>query len=282
MRELKILYQAVRKGVKGFALDQAAAITYYTFFSIFPLMLGVMAAVGHFFQSDAAQARLYEILANTLPGSADLVRENLDTVVDLRGALGLIGAAGLLWSASSGFGAITRAVNRAIGAERQQSYVAWKLRYVLMTLVLSILIVLSVGLTASIGILANIDLELLKRIGLEPGLAGRLAASSAGVVSAFLIFALIYKVTPYIETRWRQVLPGAVLATVAFELGKHGFLVYVGRVAQLEAVYGSLSSIIVLLLWLYFSALVLVFGAEYNIVRWRTRAEERDSAPGKS
>lgn len=148
LRELKILYQAVRKGLDEQAPDQAAAITYYTFFSIFPLMLAVMAAVGHFFRSEAAQARLFELLANTLPGSADLVRDNLEAVVDLRGAFGLVGAAGLLWSASSGFGAITRAVNRTIGAEPSQSFLISKLRYLLMTVVVSILIVLSVGLTA--------------------------------------------------------------------------------------------------------------------------------------
>ena len=148
-----------------------------------------------------------------------------------------------------------------------------------MTVAVSVLIVLSVVVTASLGILANVDLSLLERVGLEPGLLGRLAASLTGLISAFLVFALIYKETPYIETRWRQVLPGAILAALVFELGNHGFLFYLSRVANFEAVYGSLSSIIVLLRWLYFSALVLVFGAEYNIVRWRAYANEPYDAP---
>lgn len=274
MRELRFVYEAIRKGLKNQVHDMAAAIAYYTFFSIFPLLLGVIAAVGYFFESDEAQARLYVVVANALPGSADLVSTILEPVVEARGALGALGAVGLLWSASSSFGAITRAVNRAIGAERRQSFFLAKVRYLLMTVAVSVLIVLSVVVTASLGILSNVDLSLLERVGLEPGLLGRLAASLTGLISAFLVFALIYRETPYVETRWRQVLPGAILAAFVFELGKHGFLFYLSRVANFEAVYGSLSSIIVLLLWLYFSALVLVFGAEYNIVRWRAYANE--------
>ena len=111
--------------------------------------------------------------------------------------------------------------------------------------------------------------------GLEPGSIDRLTDWLLGFAFAFLIFALIYKVTPYIKTRWRQVLPGAFLGAAVFELGKRGFVFYLGRVANLEAVYGSLSSIIVLLLWLYVSALVLLLGAEYNTVRWRERKGNR-------
>jgi len=63
-------------------------------------------------------------------------------------------------------------------------------------------------------------------------------------------------------------------AAVLFQLGKAGFVIYLDRMTRSEAIYGSLTSILVLLLWLYFSALVLVFGVEYNIVRWQTRSEE--------
>ena len=104
---------------------------------------------------------------------------------------------------------------------------------------------------------------------------------AVGFAFAFATFALIYKVTPYVETRWRQVIPGALVGAAVFELVKRAFLFYLGRVADFEAMYGSLSSIIVLLLWLYVSALVLLLGAEYNIVRWRSRhPEESEPSDG--
>ena len=106
--------------------------------------------------------------------------------------------------------------------------------------------------------LANPDTDVLRRLGIEPGMIESVTGLLTGFVFAFVMFALVYKVTPYVETRWRQVLPGALLGAAVFELGKHAFMLYLGRVADFEAVYGSLSSIIVLLLWLYFSAFVLL------------------------
>jgi membrane protein len=269
--ELGILYRSVRKGLEDHGKDLAAAIAYYTFFSIFPLLLGITAAAGHLLRSEAAQARVFDLIVETLPGSAAFVRENVESVVRVRGALGVAGVIGLFWSASAAFGAITRAVNRALGAKRPHPFFLSKLRYFLMTLAVSLTVILSVAITAALEILPRLDLEALQWLGVESGLIDQLTGVLTSFAFTFLTFALIYKVTPYVEVRWRQVVPGALLGAVVFELGKQVFRVYLSRIANFEAVYGSLSSIIVLLLWLYVSALVLVFGAEYNIVRWRVR-----------
>jgi membrane protein len=154
-------------------------------------------------------------------------------VVRVRGTLGVVGIVGLLWSASAGFGAITRAINQTLGAKRSNPFFLSKVRYFLMTVAVSIFLVLSVGVTASLEVLANLDL-------------------------------------------------GALLGAAVFELGKRGFLFYLGRVANFEAVYGSLSSIIVLLMWLYVSALVLLLGAEYNIVRWQAHSPGTEQDGGDS
>lgn len=282
LSELRLLYRAVRKGLKDHGKDHAAAIAFWTFFSVFPLLLGLFSAAGYFLESEAARARLMELVTETLPGSASLVRGNLEDVVRVRGTLGMVAIVGLFWSASAGFGAITRSINRTLGARRPHPFFLSKVRYFLMTVAVSVLLVLSVSVTASFEVLANLDLSALRRLGVEPGSVERLGGWLAGFAFAFLTFALIYKVTPYIETRWRQVLPGALLGAAVFELGKRGFLFYLGRVANFEAVYGSLSSIIVLLLWFYVSALVLLLGAEYNIVRWQARsaATEPDGGGG--
>ena len=116
--EVGILYRAIRKGLKDQAHDMAAAVAYYAFFSIFPLLLGIIAVAGYFLDSASLQEQLHDLLTNALPGSGELVRSNLQAVIEARGALGAIGLLGLLWSASSAFGAITRSINRAAGAER--------------------------------------------------------------------------------------------------------------------------------------------------------------------
>ena len=83
---------------------------------------------------------------------------------------------------------------------------------------------------------------------------------------------------PYERLSWREILPGALFAAFLFELGKTGFVFYLDNVAHLEAVYGSVSSIIALLLWLYFSARVLLLGSEIIAVY----REDQHRAPGTS
>ena len=89
----------------------------------------------------------------------------------------------------------------------------------------------------------------------------------AGVVFTFLILTVLYRLVPFEKPAWREALPGALFAALVFELGKTVFSIYIDTVANFEAVYGSVSSIIMLLLWLYFAARVILFGAELIAVR---------------
>jgi membrane protein len=267
-RELGILFRAVQRGVKGQAVDGAAAIAYFSFLSVFPLLLGVIAAVGYFLDSPEAQARLAEIVSNTLPGSADFVRQNLEAVIGARGALGTAGVLGLLLSGS--------AVNRSLGVPPSRPYLLAKVRYFLMALGLAVLVLLSLAVSAVFGVMTSLDPSVLEGLGIPPELLSGLTSTLTSLVLGCLIFGLIYKTTPYVETRWRQIAPGTILAAVAFELGKNGFLIYLGRLANFEAVYGPLSSIVVLLVWFFLSALILIFGAEYNLVRWQSLAGSPD------
>lgn len=278
-RELGILVQTVRQARQDHAKDLAAAIAFWVFFSIFPLLIGILSLAGYFLDSEQVKSRIFEVVSDLLPGSASMVRDNLEAVIRHRGTMSWIGIGGLLWSAGKGFGAVTRAVNRALGARRTHSFLLSKVRYFFMAVAVSILMIASVGITLALEVV--LEPSILSRLGLGaveiPSLQGR----AVGFVMVFLVFALVYKIVPYVEVRWRQVLPGALLAAVLFELGKGGFMLYLDRYGNFEAVYGSLSSIIVMLLWLYISAVILVFGAEYNIVRGRAGTEAAETAPGE-
>jgi len=264
-REFGRLVQTVRESLHDNAKDLAAAIAFWAFFAIFPLLIGVISLAGYSLESAELQARIGEAVASMFPGSANLIRENIEAVVRFRGAMSWVGIAGLLWSAGKGFGAVTRAVNRAIGVKRTHSPLVSKLRSFLMAVAVSILLILSIGITVVVEIV--LEPGFLARFGLPPFTVPPLQGWAVGFVIVFLIFALIYRLAPYVAVRWRQIWPGALLAAVLFEVCKTLFVFYLDRIAHFEAVYGSLSSIIVLLLWLYVSALILVFGAEYNIVR---------------
>jgi membrane protein len=277
-RELSLLVETVKEASHDHAKDLAAAIAFWAFFSIFPLLIGILSLAGYLLQSAELQARIYEVVTDMFPGSASLVRDNLDAVVQYRGTMSWVGIGGLLWTASKGFGAITRAVNRALGAERTDNFLLSRIRNFFMVVAVSVLMIASIAITVALEI--ALDPSFLSRLGLDAVNLPRLQGWTANFVLVFLIFALIYKLAPYVEVRWRQVLPGALLAAALFELVKSVFVVYLDRIADFEAVYGSLSSIIVLLLWLYLSAVILIYGAEYSIVRSQASEAAAETEPG--
>lgn len=268
-REISLLGQTLHKARQDFANDLAAAIAFWAFFSIFPLLIGVLSLTSRYLESEPLQARIYATVTEMLPGSAEMVMENLDAVVRYRGTMSLVAILGLFWAAGKVFGAITRAVNRALGIRRNRRRFVSRLRYFAMAIVVSILALLSLGVTVVLEI--ALDLPALSQLGLDTGLMAGFKSWTMSLLLVFLIFTLLYKLTPYAAVGWKRVLPGAALATILFELGRHGFILYLEKMADFKAVYGSLSSIIVLLLWLYVSALILILGAEYNIVRWKIK-----------
>jgi len=270
-----LLRATVAKSAEEDAKDLGAAIAYYTFFSVFPLLVGLLAISGFFLDSPSVQQSIFDAVEDALPGSGAFVEENLELVIASRGALGLLGIVGLLWSGSAGFGAVSRTVNRAWGIRSEQPiFVLW-VRYFLMTVVTVLLLTLSIGVTAMAEIVPLVKAASLEGIGDGNGLLSRLSGWSTSVLLVVALFALIYKVMPSESTRWREAMPGAVLAALLFEVGKIAVVFYLERVADFS-VYGSLGSIIVLLLWLYFSARVLIFGAQFNVVLARSLPARRD------
>jgi membrane protein len=247
--------------------DGAAAIAFWAFFSIFPLLLLAVGATGFFFDSAAAQNRLREALDLSIPGSADFVERHVRSAVSLRGTLGLLGAAGLLWSASASIGAVSRSLDRVYGIEERSALVVVKLRQVGLAGAIVVIMVSSVALTGLIELLSASDFTLFQRIGFETRLTERVTGGAGAVFLTLVMFLLLYRLAPSSTIDWNDAIPGAILATFLFELAKRGFLLYLSVAANYDLVYGSLSAVIVMLLWLYISALLLLLGAEFNVRR---------------
>ena len=258
------LVQAWKAGQRHHARDMAASIAYFSFFSLFPLMVGIIAAASYFVDPDDVASRLDEMLADALPGSAAFVRSNIAALVELRAPAGLASLLGLLWAASKMFGALSRGLNLALGSPSTQPFFVAKLRSVAMTLLVSSLALIAVAVSMSLGLLSRFGSRWLDHLGPHATALGGHLASFALVLA---VLVSIYRIVPRDKPSLPALLPGALLAAVLFELGKTLFVLYLQHVGNFEAVYGSLSSIIVLLLWLYFSARVLLLGAELTAAR---------------
>jgi len=255
-----VLIRAANKSSKNSDKDMAAGITYYTFLSLFPLILGMAALGGFFLKSADVQLRVHDFLIQILPVSSDFVGRIIDSLIKVRGAAGVTSIVVLLWSGSKMVGALTRGINRALGLKRPFAMFLSSLRYFGLTLIIASVVFLMMALAPAVEILADLELEMLgeRWNAILDVVAGR----TASLLLTGTLITAVYWLAPYQRLPWRDLLPGILVATVMIEVGKQLFTLYMKSAAEYSAVYGSVSSIIVLLLWLYFSARVVLYGAE--------------------
>ena len=246
------------------ATHMAAGVAYYALFSLFPLLLGLIAVFSFFLESDTVRAELTEFVIDFLPGSEAFVHDNVQAVFQLRGALGLVAILGLLWSGSAIFGAVNRAVNRAWDVHQDRPFYIGKPRQLVMALGIGILFVLSTGIATFVrvaGRLAEFDVSALAFL---VDTLGRVLLQGSSFLFTLMIFLILYKYLPNTRTYWRFIWPGAVVAGGLFELAKYIFITYLNAFATYDTVYGSIAPVIVLLVWTYVSALILILGAELS------------------
>ncbi len=212
-----------------------------------------------------------------LPGSEDPVARNVSDVVQLRGVLGIGAVVGLLWAASAVFGAISRSVNRAWDVPHDRPFYIAKPLQIGMAFVVGIIFLIATSATSVIEVLSNPNRDLgipgqgfFLGLGLGSGLAN-LALRAFPWGLDFLIFLLIYRFVPNCKTYWRHIWPGALVAAVLFEFAKGLFIWYLDNLVSYRQVYGSLTSVMALLLWTYLSSLILILGAEISSEYGRMR-----------
>lgn len=251
-----------------------AALAYYSLFSLFPLLLLFVSVLGYLLAFGVpilVDARTYVLdsAGNTFPQARELLERSIDSALKARGATGLVGLLTLLWSASNVFTQLYQALNQIWGscpAPTIRAAVRTKLTAIAVVLGIGFLLMLSMVFNAALGVALRYAEALPAWHQVWQSLG---PLSSAGM--ATLIFGLLYHYLPNTEVRWRHVWPGALLAGAAWELLRQAFTIYATR-TNYAAVYGAVGSTIALLSWIYLSAQVLLFGAEFSVVYARRQA----------
>ena len=260
------------------ATHMAAGVAYYAIFSLFPLLLGLIAILSFsgILESETAQARFTDFTSDYLPGSEELISTNIDSNVDtvlrLRGGLGIVSIIGLIWSGSAIFGALTRAVNRAWDVHKDRPLFKSKPRQMAMAMAVGVLFLLSLSAAAFVRTAGRFEDSDLPGVGFLVNFGGQLILQGTAYLLTLITFLLIYKFMPNTKTYWRFIWPGAAFAAILFELAKNLFIFYLSRFASFEGVYGSLAPVIVLLLWAYVSSFILILGAELSSEYGRLRS----------
>lgn len=259
----------IREWQEDKASRLAAALSYYTIFSLPPLLILALAIAGQFFDQQAAQDRLIGQVTQLVGETgADGISMMLENASDPQRGLvaGLISIVALLFGASGAFGQLQDAMNTIWEVQPRPG------RGIMGTIkdrFFSFTIVLTVGFLLLVSLLLSTALAALGEFfeGLAPG-AVILAATINFVVSfavTTLLFALIFKVIPDVTIRWKDVWLGATVTAALFAVGKWAIGLYLGQSAT-ASTYGAAGSMIVILVWVYYAAQIVFFGAEFTQV----------------
>nr|MBF0683732.1 YihY/virulence factor BrkB family protein [Pseudomonas sp.] len=272
-------FTLLKRTVKEFGKDDmstyASALAYRALFSLFPFLLFLMALLG-VLQLPEFFAWLREQASLVLPPAAlEQVNPVIDQLQEQKSGLMSVGILVALWTASVGVRALMNAMNRAYDVE--ESRPTWKLT--LLSLLYTVGIAVLLLTVAGLMVLGPQVMEwLAAQVGLQD-IVVVLWSWLRWPVAIFLmmlIVALLYYVTPDVEQDFRFITPGSVLAVIVWIAASIGFGLYVQNFANYDATYGSIGAIIVLLLYFYISAAVLLFGAELNAVIEHASAEGKD------
>ena len=251
-------------------LSLAAALSYYTLFSLAPLLTIAIAMAGLFFGQEAAQNQVVETTRGLVgKESAQAIQEMIQSAGE-KPAAGIIstlfGVIALLFGAGGVVGQLQASLNKVWGVAPKPGQGVWgfiRQRFVSYAMVLSIGFLLLVSLVVS-AVLSGMSRLLGNMFG---GAEALVHGLDLFVSFAFitLLFALIYKFLPDARIRWKDVWIGAVFTSLLFTIGKSLIGLYLGN-SGVTSVYGAAGSLITVLLWVYYSALIFFFGAELTRV----------------
>ena len=264
-----LLKEAFQEWQKDKASLLAAALAYYTVFSITPLLVIAIAIVGAVFGQEAARG---EILAqiNSLVGEqgAQAIEMALNNAnqPEISSIASIISVVILLIGASGVFAQLQEALNTVWNVTAKPEGGIWifirkRLLSFGMVLAIGFLLLVSLIISAVLSGVSKMEMDLL------PGLDSLWQFLNFGVSFGFItvLFALIYKYLPDVKIRWKDVWVGAITTALLFGLGKYLIGLYLGR-GSLGSAYGAAGSLIVFLAWVFYSAQILLFGAELTQV----------------
>lgn len=267
------LKTTVKDWLEDDAPSMAAALAFYTLLSLAPLLLVIVSVAGLVLGDDSARSAL-QTQANDLAGeqAGSVVGTVLDNAKGSAG--GIIGTAAgvavLLFGATGVFAQLQKALNRAWEVEPIPGS---SLKNFLMKRLLSLTAIIGIGFLLLVSLVLSAAITAIASwVGDAVGaseLLLRLGDIAFSLVVFFLFFVFTFKVLPDVRTSWSDVWVGALVTAVLFVVGKTLIGLYLGH-SSTGSSYGAFGSLVVLLIWIYYSAQILFFGAEFTQV-WSRR-----------
>lgn len=240
----------------------SAQLAYFFLLALFPFLLFLVTLLGYLPLDEHVVADYINLY---LPDEvASMINTNISQLINNRsGSLLSISVIGTLWSASNGFNAITKSLNSAYRVEENRSFIVG--RIIAIGLTIAMLGVICIALLLPV-FGEEIGSFLFSFINLSDGFVEvwntlRYAISST---TFFIVFLVLYKLAPNKKIMWKQTLWGAIFATIGWQVVSFGFSYYVNTLGNYSATYGSLGTVIILMIWFYISGVIITGGGVLN------------------
>ncbi|MCA9924157.1 MAG: YihY/virulence factor BrkB family protein [Anaerolineales bacterium] len=271
MNILRKIFELLRETAVGFGRDHgsmlAASLAYYTIFAIAPLLVIAVAVAGFVFGEAAAEGQIVTAIQDTVGREAAVVIEQLvaKSGESNAGTIATIISTTLLFFGASGlFGQLQRALNIIWGitpdpGQGITGVIRKRLLSFGMVLLVGLLLLLSLTAGTIINALGNLLEHIFPVVGpLLPSM--EVIASFALLI---LLFTLLFRILPDADVSWRDVFLGAVVTAVFFTIGEYLIGLYLSH-STVSSTYGAAGSLVIVLLWIYYSAQIMLFGAEFT------------------
>ena len=266
----KFMRQVFVEFIEDNVLKYSASLAYYTVLSVAPLLVIVLTVSGFFFGKEAINGKLYEQINNLVGSEAAHQIQSTIKNIHLNNDnffATIIGVVVLLVGATGIFGEIQDSLNRIWGLKLKVTRAWWK---VITDRLLSFSLILSLGFVLIVSLVLNAVVVAIsgKIIARFPGAGDVLLLVTDTIVSLVIttvLFGAIFKVLPDAKIKWRDVSVGAFITACLFLLGKYGIGFYLGR-SNLGTIYGAAGSIMILMIWVYYSSAILYLGAVFTKV----------------
>jgi membrane protein len=254
--------------------DTAAALSYYGILALFPFLLFIVALVGMVLDPAMLRGLVSQLRMVAPPEVTSIISSRLESL--LRGphaSVLTVGAVAALWAVSGGISALLDALDRCYHIRETRPF--WKKRLIalgstLVAAVASLLIVLVMFAVPLVG----------KWVGGNAGALISLARFPVGGLILLAMWAYLYWALPNLRLRFQLLSPGSLFGVLVWLVASWGFAEYARHFGKYEAIYGALGGVIVLLVWMWLSAVVLLLGAEINKIL--TPPREREKQPAAS
>lgn len=248
----------------------AAAQAYYYILSIFPLLIFALTILPLL---NLNPNSVVSFIGTVAPSdTASLFEENITTLVqEPRGILFVVSLLGALWSASNGINAFIKSSNEAYDVEESRSFI--KVR--LIAIALTICMILTIVVALVLPIFGNVLISMISSVLGLPAQTEILFQVLRWVIAVTvmtLMLLLLYRFAPNKTLKWKEILVGSLTAAFLWQIVSLGFSFYVSNFGNYSATYGSLGGVIILLLWFFLTGLVLMIGAELNVIFHRRKS----------